>query len=124
MATAAGLLPNVDRVMVRKPASGVTAASAQTASARFGALVRERRRALRITIDDLALATGVNRKFVMDLEAGKPTCQLGKALLVAEAVGLRIFDLLAATDRAHEPGQPLLPDLADDLPPLADDEQP
>jgi DNA-binding XRE family transcriptional regulator len=39
--------------------------------------------------DQLALATGVGRRFLIDLEAGKPSCQLGRSLLVAEALGLR-----------------------------------
>jgi hypothetical protein len=36
--------------------------------------------------DDLALATNVGRRFIVELEAGKPNCQLGKALVVAAAV--------------------------------------
>ncbi len=82
---------------------------------RFGALVRERRRELKLTQDDLALASGVGRRFIIDLEDGKASVQLGKALLVAEALGLRIFDLMTHA----ETGGPLLPDLPDetDLPP-------
>lgn len=97
-------------------------------SARFGNLVRERREALGLRQDQLALATGVGRRFIIDLEAGKPTCQLGKALQVAEAVGLRIFDLIAASDRGHEHTLPALPEpldrdtLLDGLPPPLDDE--
>jgi HTH-type transcriptional regulator / antitoxin HipB len=74
---------------------------------RFGRLVRERREALGMRQDDLALATGVGRRFVIDLEAGKPSCQLGKSLVVATAVGVRPFDILSDEDNA------LLPDLPD-----------
>jgi transcriptional regulator with XRE-family HTH domain len=74
---------------------------------RFGKLIRERREALGMRQDDLALATGVGRRFVIDLEAGKPGCQLGKSLVVATAVGLRPFDMLSAEDST------LLPDLPD-----------
>lgn len=89
---------------------------------RFGALVRERREALGMRQDEVALATGVGRRFIIDLEAGKPTCQLGKALIVAEAVGLRLFDLLAASDRSDEPQLPaMLDDPAGDLPDIRDD---
>ena len=63
-------------------------------AARFGVLVRQRREALKLRQDDLALAAGVGRRFVIDLEAGKPTCQLGKALLVAFAVGLRPLEFM------------------------------
>ena len=83
---------------------------------RFGAMIRQRRKALKISQDDLALATGVARQFIIYLEAGKPSSQLGLALVVANAVGLRIFDVLEqdATNNA------LLPDMLDDdldLPP-------
>jgi y4mF family transcriptional regulator len=84
----------------------------------FGELVRERRKALGLSQDDLALSAGVGRRFVVDLEAGKPTLQLGRALVVAEAVGLRIFDLLTARDGE----QPLLPPMEDGAVP--DDEEP
>lgn len=77
---------------------------------RFGKLVRDRRKALNMNQDDMALATGVGRRFIIDLEGGKPSCQVGKALLVAEAVGLRIFDLLAEGSANHA----LLPDMPDD----------
>jgi transcriptional regulator with XRE-family HTH domain len=78
--------------------------------------VRERREALKMRQDDLALATGVGRRFILELEAGKPSCQLGRALLVAAAVGLRPFDLMSANGDDNA----LLPDLADEG--LADDE--
>jgi HTH-type transcriptional regulator / antitoxin HipB len=76
-------------------------------AAQFGALVRERREALRITQDDLALITGVGRRFIIELEAGKPSCRLGKALVVAAAVGLRPFDLMAQENADNA----LLPDM-------------
>ena len=84
-------------------------------AARFGTLVRERRKALKMNQDALALATGVGRRFIIDLEAGKATCELGRSLVVANAVGLRIFDLLMQ-DRSDNA---VLPDMSDDegLPP-------
>jgi transcriptional regulator with XRE-family HTH domain len=77
---------------------------------RFGALVRERREALKLRQDDLALVSNVGRRFIIDLEAGKPNCQLGKALVVAAAVGLRPFDLIS---EAKSDDNALLPDLPD-----------
>ena len=71
---------------------------ARTQAKHFGALVRERREALKMRQDDLALATGVGRRFILELEAGKPSCQLGRALVVAAAVGLRPFDLMSAAN--------------------------
>jgi len=46
--------------------------------------------------DQLALATGVGRRFLIDLEAGKPSCQLGRSLLVADALGVRVTDILTS----------------------------
>ena len=61
----------------------------------FGAAVAAGRRALGLTQRDLALAIGVGERFIVDLEAGKPTAQLGKALAAAKAVGLRLVDAAA-----------------------------
>src|SRR6267378_8061997 len=68
-----------------------------TASA-FGSMIRGRRKALKLRQDQLALATGVGRRFLIELEAGKPSCQLGRSLLVAEALGFTAADLLACRD--------------------------
>lgn len=93
----------------RPPSDVETAASAQAKT--FGALVRERREALKMRQDDLALATGVGRRFILELEAGKQSCQLGRSLVVAAAVGLRPFDLMSANS---DDDNALLPDLADE----------
>lgn len=61
-----------------------------TSAKQFGAAVAEARKALGLTQRDLALAIGTGERFVVDLEAGKPTAQLGKALAAARAVGLRL----------------------------------
>jgi len=83
----------------------------------FGALIRSRRQALRMSQDQLALATGVGRRFLIDLEAGKASCQLGRSLLVAEALGLRPANILKA-------GTPPRPMAAPDLPDLPEEEGP
>jgi transcriptional regulator with XRE-family HTH domain len=61
---------------------------------RLGALIRSRREAMNLRLDDLASAAGVGRRFLHELETGKPSCQLGLALAVASAVGLRPVDLM------------------------------
>jgi len=43
-----------------------------------------------LTQRDLALAIGTGERFIVELEAGKPTAQLEKALAAARAVGLRL----------------------------------
>ena len=82
----------------------------------FGALIRSRRQALRMSQDQLALATGVGRRFLIDLEAGKASCQLGRSLLVAEALGLETANIPKA-------GTPQ-PTAAPDLPDLPEEEGP
>jgi DNA-binding XRE family transcriptional regulator len=101
-----GLFPVGNTTPHERAESNVEQAARKNAL-RFGKLIRERREALGMRQDDLALATGVGRRFVIELEAGKPGCQLGKSLVVATAVGLRPFDMVSAEDNA------LLPDLPD-----------
>jgi transcriptional regulator with XRE-family HTH domain len=62
----------------------------------FGSFIRSRRKALKMRQDQLALVAGVGRRFLIDLEAGKPSCQLGRSLLVAEVLGLRPTEILAS----------------------------
>jgi transcriptional regulator with XRE-family HTH domain len=83
---------------------------ASEAASAFASLIRNRRKALRMRQDQLALATGVGRRFLIDLEAGKPSCQLGRSLLVAEALGLKPIDVLGSNRRDHAQELPDLPD--------------
>ena len=52
-------------------------------------IVRAARKAQGLRQHELAGAAGVGLRFIVDLEAGKPTAQLGKALKVLEALGCR-----------------------------------
>jgi len=81
-----------------------------------GALARSRRRALNMTQDQLALATGVGRRFLIDLEAGKTTCQLGLSLVVAQALGLRPTGVAKAGEEPAPSDLPELPSPLDDEP--------
>jgi len=56
----------------------------------FGTRLREKRKALGVTQKDLAMASGTGLRFIIDLEKGKPSCQIGKALAVAQALGLKL----------------------------------
>src|ERR1700732_2807223 len=87
---------------------------ASEAASGFGSLIRSRRKALKMRQDQLALATGVGRRFLIELEAGKSSCQLGRSLLVAEALGLRPADVLAAGGRVQSATGPELPDLGEE----------
>jgi HTH-type transcriptional regulator/antitoxin HipB len=59
----------------------------------FGATIRQSRKALGWTQVDLAVRSGTGERFIVDLEAGKPSCQLEKALVVARTLGMQIGDL-------------------------------
>ena len=59
----------------------------------FGAVVREKRKALGWTQTELAARSGTGERFIVELESGKPSCQLEKSLVVARPVGIEIGDL-------------------------------
>jgi transcriptional regulator with XRE-family HTH domain len=89
---------------------------ASSAAAAFGDLIRNRRKKLRMRQDQLALATGVGRRFLIELEAGKSSCQLGRSLLVARALGLSLPDLAAELPAAARDVEELeLPELTDEV---------
>jgi y4mF family transcriptional regulator len=58
----------------------------------FGKLIRTRRRAARLSQRDLAAIADTGERFIVDLEAGKSTSHLGKALAVASALGIVLVD--------------------------------
>lgn len=66
----------------------------------FGEMVAQARKALGITQRELALAINTGERFIVDLEAGKATAQLGKALAAAKAAGVRLEDVSDRTRAA------------------------
>jgi y4mF family transcriptional regulator len=56
----------------------------------FGQAIRQRRRWLKVTQKQLAMTSGTGLRFIIDLEKGKPTCQLGKALDIVRVLGLKL----------------------------------
>jgi transcriptional regulator with XRE-family HTH domain len=88
---------------------------ASEAALAFGSLIRSRRKAMKMRQDQLALATGVGRRFLIDLEGGKSSCQLGRSLLVAEAVGLRQADLLTSGSPSQTATTLELPDVPEEV---------
>lgn len=56
----------------------------------FGEALRKRRKELNYTQADLAGVTGFSVSFISDLERGKPTAELGKALFLATSLGLNV----------------------------------
>lgn len=58
----------------------------------LGAAIRARRKQLNVTQKDLAMTCGTGLRFIIELEKGKATCQIGKTLQVLQALGLQ-FDV-------------------------------
>jgi y4mF family transcriptional regulator len=56
----------------------------------LGETIRNTRKAQGLTQPQLAMACGTGVRFIVDLEAGKETCQLGKALNVTQTLGLAL----------------------------------
>jgi y4mF family transcriptional regulator len=58
--------------------------------AEIGKIVRATRKEKRVTQADLALTSGTGLRFVIELEKGKPTCQIGKVLNVLHTLGIEL----------------------------------
>jgi y4mF family transcriptional regulator len=79
--------------------SGKIAMAKQVRSpADIGALVRIARKEQNLRQDELAGVAGVGLRFIVDLEAGKPTAQIGKVLQVLRTLGCSV-DILTPGER-------------------------
>ena len=56
----------------------------------IGKTIRDTRKRMGVTQKDLALTSGTGLRFVIDLEKGKQTCQIGKALTVIQTLGIEL----------------------------------
>ena len=68
-------------------------------AADIGSLVRTRRMILEISQAELAEAAGVGRRFVIDLEAGKPTVQIDSLFKVCRAADIELLARKPLTKR-------------------------
>ena len=68
----------------------------------IGALIRSTRKSLGVTQRDLALTSGTGLRFVVDLERGKETCEIGKALTILQTLGIRLTLTPPAAAEAKE----------------------
>ncbi len=57
----------------------------------IGTLIRDTRKRLGVTQRALALTSGTGLRFVIDLEKGKETCEIGKALTVLNTLGIKVI---------------------------------
>lgn len=56
----------------------------------LGRIVKETRKSQKLTQTDLAIASQVGVRFIVELENGKETVQLGKVIKVCRMLGLKI----------------------------------
>lgn len=66
----------------------------------FGRMLRAKRKSQDMTIHDAALLADFSVQFLHDLETGKPTIQMGRALTYARMLGLRV----SVSDPSPAPG--------------------
>lgn len=56
----------------------------------LGNLIKDTRKTQGLTQSDLAISANVGVRFIVDLENGKETAQIGKVLQVCQMLGLKI----------------------------------
>ncbi len=56
----------------------------------IGRSIRTARKTFGVTQRELALSSGTGVRFVIDLERGKETCQIGKTLKILKTLGIRL----------------------------------
>lgn len=56
----------------------------------LGEIIRKKRKEKGLTQSDLAISANVGMRFLVDLENGKNTAQIGKILSVCGALGIKI----------------------------------
>lgn len=76
-----------------------------TSSRQFGSLVKRLRKAIPMTQKELAGTSGTGVRFIQDLEKGKVSCELDKALTVASMLGIRFEAHLPQTKELHANGE-------------------
>ena len=59
-------------------------------SVMFGQAIKLRRKEMKYTQRDISELTGFSISFISDLENGKPTAEIGKAIYISNVLGLDI----------------------------------
>jgi y4mF family transcriptional regulator len=57
----------------------------------IGRLVRETRKSLGVTQKELALTSGTGLRFIIELERGKETAEIGKVLTSLQTLGIQLI---------------------------------
>ena len=56
----------------------------------LAALIQKTRKEQNLTQADVAAACGVGVRYIVDLEKGKETCQIGKAIKIVNMLGIEL----------------------------------
>lgn len=64
----------------------------------IGEIVRSSRKGQDVTQKELAMTSGTGLRFIIDLEKGKATCQIGKVLTVLNTLGITMTLIAPWTD--------------------------
>jgi y4mF family transcriptional regulator len=56
----------------------------------IGKLVRDTRKGLSVTQKELALTSGTGLRFIIELEKGKETAEIGKVLMILQTLGIQL----------------------------------
>jgi len=73
-----------------------------TNAEQFGKAIRDTRKNLKLTQAGVAGACGTGIRFIVDLEHGKPTCELEKTLRVAQMLGIVVEANLPFSEGSDE----------------------
>lgn len=65
-------------------------------SKELGLLIKTTRKTQGMTQAELAGASGTGVRFIVDIERGKPTCELEKTLLIVSMLGIKLEACLPA----------------------------
>jgi y4mF family transcriptional regulator len=76
-----------------------------SSSRQLGNLVKRIRKASHMTQKDLAAASGTGIRFIQELEKGKGSCELEKALIVISMLGVRLEARLPIMEDVHANAQ-------------------
>lgn len=90
-ARAVHVVPATGNVSVAGFAANARAYSKIQSAAEIGALVRAARRKMKLNQQAFADLAGVGRRFISELEGGKPTLEFDKVMQVSRAAGVNIF---------------------------------
>ena len=64
----------------------------------IGGIIKAARKRLGVTQRQLALTSGTGLRFIIELEKGKATCQIGKVLTVINTLGISMMLVLPSEE--------------------------